>query len=84
MDVDSFRLALQRCGVAQEQARTAIVAQGYESMDVFKTLTEDEIEQFINLRSRNQAPSSQDTYVVFFAPLVQFLQQPTGDRMREA
>ena len=30
MDVASFRLALQRCGVAQAEARNAIIAQGYE------------------------------------------------------
>ena len=56
MDVASFRLALQRCGVAQPEARNAIVAQGYDSMDVFKTLTEDEIEQFV--KAVNKLPQA--------------------------
>ena len=69
MDVDSFRAALMRCGVAQAEARNAIVAQGYNSMDVLKTLTEDEVEQFVKAVNKlpQAAPGLQRPMVAYVA-----------------
>jgi hypothetical protein len=56
MDMASFRDALQRCGVAQAEALDAILAQGYDSMDGFKALTEEEIENFV--KAVNKLPEA--------------------------
>lgn len=69
MDVASFRLALQRCGVAQAAALDSIVAQGYDSMDAFKTLTEDEIEHFVKAVNKlpEAAPGAHKPQITFGA-----------------
>ena len=56
MDVASFRQALQRCGVVQVPTRDAIVAQGYDTMDAFKALMEDDIEHFV--KAVNKLPEA--------------------------
>ena len=60
MDIQSFRQALTRCGVAQVQARQAIISQGYNNMDLFATrLANDSgVEKFV--KTINKLPAGQD------------------------
>lgn len=60
MDIISFRNALTRCGVAQPQARQAIIAQGYSNMDLFATrLSSDTgVEKFV--KTINKLPAGAD------------------------
>ena len=60
MDIQSFRNALNRCGVTQVQARHAIIAQGYSDMDLFATrLSSDSgVEKFV--KTINKLPVGAD------------------------
>jgi len=60
MDIQSFRLALTRCGVAQVQARQAIIAQGYSNMDLFATrlANDNGVEKFV--KTINKLPAGPD------------------------
>ena len=60
MDIVLFRNALTHCGVAQPQARQAIIAQGYSNMDLFATRLASDIgiEKFV--KTINKLPPGAD------------------------
>lgn len=58
MDLNSFRAALTRCGINTVESRNAIVGQGYENMEAFAELSNEDIEKLVKHLARLPAPVS--------------------------
>ena len=56
MDLNSFRAALTRCGVAEAAARNAIIAQGYQNMVQFAAMLDSDVEKLVKHLARLPQP----------------------------
>lgn len=68
-DAVTFRAALERCGIAQGQARDSIVDQGYSNMQEFSALSEDDITYFVKAVNKLPAPAGGERPSIPFASI---------------